>query len=254
MCHRFELLDDNLSMLRIKLEANDLENVKVNQRALWSIDNLKISLAGEDSHASRVVVGKNKDANSFSSQSIDGYARENDLKKIDVVMLDIEGGEYEALLGSKSVLSWEGANAPAVICEIHGAYVDWSVGLAATPLCKLLINHGYEVFGIRDYQGNDSSAGDIVELADIHSAVISGPEHGFNLLAVKSRRELSPNIFRIVSSVSPKLLHHRDPKIHAPLERPTMSLAVCEHTLQLAWARLHLLACGLFGAKFCNIA
>ena len=56
-----------------------------------------------------------------------------------------------------------------------------------------------------------------VELVDIDSAVISGPPHGFNLLAVKDRKRLDPAVFSIVKGVSPKLLHHRDQKIHGPL-------------------------------------
>jgi hypothetical protein len=55
-----------------------------------------------------------------------------------------------------------------------------------------------------------------VELIDIDSAVIDGRLHGFNLLAVKSRARLSPDAFRIVHGVSPKLLKHRDPKSTRP--------------------------------------
>ena len=134
-------------------------------------------------------------------------------------MLDIEGGEYAALQGAKKVLSAGPASAPAVICEIHRHYVDWTSGLAETPLCKLLTDHGYEVFAIRDYQGNQAMPDGIVELVDIASAIIDGPPHGFNLLAVKSRARLDKDTFRIVHGVSPKLLHHRDPKLFAPLSK-----------------------------------
>ena len=170
-----------------------------------------------DSHASPQEAGANSDDEVYVSQSIDGYIAENKLGQIDVIMLDIEGGEYEALRGATSVLGRDAETAPAVICEIHAAYVDWSSGLAATPMCKLLLDNGYEIFAIRDYQGNDPSAGEVVELVDIDSAVISGPKHGFNLLAVKSRRRLDPAVFSLVNNVSPKLLHHRDQNIHGPL-------------------------------------
>ncbi len=217
ICHCFELSDDNLEMLRTNLKDNNVVNVKVNQRALWSVDGTKISLAGADSHASPQEAGANSDDEVYVSQSIDGYIAENKLGQIDVIMLDIEGGEYEALRGATSVLGRDAESAPAVICEIHAAYVDWSSGLAATPMCKLLLDNGYEIFAIRDYQGNDPSAGEVVELVDIDSAVISGPKHGFNLLAVKSRRRLDPAVFSLVNNVSPKLLHHRDQNIHGPL-------------------------------------
>ena len=216
-CHCFELSDDSLEMLHANIKNNAIANIKTNQRALWSVDGAKIELAGSDSHASPQVADAAATGPHFVSRSIDNYAAENQLDQIDVIMLDIEGGEYEALLGAKAVLARPAATAPALICEIHAAYVDWSKGLAATPMCKLMIDNGYEVFAIRDYQGNDPSAGKVVELVDIDSAVISGPKHGFNLLAVKSRSRLDPAAFSIVHGVSPKLLHHRDQKIYGPL-------------------------------------
>jgi hypothetical protein len=41
----------------------------------------------------------------------------------------------------------------------------------------------------------------VVELVDIDSAIVSGPPHGFNLLAVKTRARLDPGLFRLVHNV-----------------------------------------------------
>jgi FkbM family methyltransferase len=216
-CHCFELSSDSLELLHSNLKTNNITNVKVNQEALWSVDGAKIVLAGEDSHASPQLADGATAGASFTSRSIDKYVANAGLKHLDLVMLDIEGGEYEALKGAQELLRQPAETAPAVIVEIHRAYVDWSAGLPTTPLCKILLDNGYEVFAIRDYQGNEAVDPPHVELVDIASAVISGPPHGFNLLAVKSRARLSPDTFRIVHGVSPKLLKHRDPAIFAPL-------------------------------------
>lgn len=222
-CHCFELSAENVSMLRKNIEANNVSNIVVNQDALWSTDGAKIELAGDDSHASPSEA-TGEGGKTYLSRSIDSYVREQNLDKLDVIMLDIEGGEFAVLQGAKETLSRPAESAPALICEIHRNYADWTNGLRTTPLCALMIDHGYEVFAIRDYQGNQPMAGHFVELVDIDSAVVSGPPHGFNLLAVKTRSRLDPEVFRIVHDVSPKLLFHRDPKIHAPLssglERP----------------------------------
>jgi FkbM family methyltransferase len=220
LCHCFELASDNIAMLSQNARDNGLANIRIIQQALWSRDGAAITLSGSDSHASpQEAEGDAVDNNQFISRTIDSYVAEQQLTDVDVIMLDIEGGEHDALVGAAGALSADNHRAPAVISEIHGAYTDWSQGLRATPQCALLISHGYEVFAIRDYQGNDPSAGDIVELVDIDSAVIAGPRHGFNLLAVKSRTRLDPAVFRIVANVSPKLLHHRDQAIHGPLTR-----------------------------------
>jgi FkbM family methyltransferase len=224
VCHCFELSSDNIEMLRSNLAANGVGNIKIVQEALWSSDDDRIALDGADSHASPKAADNTNASGTFTSRTIDRYVETAQLKSVDVIMLDIEGGEFAALQGARKVLARDRATAPALICEIHRHYVDWSNGLRATPMCALLIDHGYEVFAIRDYQGNQAMPSEIVELIDIDTAVISGPPHGFNLLAVKSRDRLDPNVFRIVHGVSPKLLHHRDPKIFAPLasghERP----------------------------------
>jgi FkbM family methyltransferase len=215
-CHCFELSNESLALLRSNIADNRIENIVVNQKALWSVDGAAIMLDGEDSHASPQLAGTSA-GETFESRSIDGYVADQGLDRLDLVMLDIEGGEFDAIQGAQQVLSRPADTAPALICEIHRAYVDWSAGLRTTPLCAALISHGYEVFCIRDYQGNEAVDPPHVELVDIDSAVIDGPPHGFNLLAVKSRARLNPNTFRIVHGVSPKLLKHRNPAIHAPL-------------------------------------
>ncbi len=215
-CHCFELSPENLAVLKSNLDDNGITNVIVNAEALWSVDGVRIELAGDDSHA-KPKLGESANAKTFPSRSIDSYVRGKGLKKIDVVMLDIEGGEFEALRGATETLSAPAGQAPALICEIHAAYTDWSRGLRHTELCALMIEKGYEVFAIRDYQGNEAMSGKKVELVEIDSAIISGPPHGFNLLAVKSRAQLDSAVFSIVKGVSPKLLHHRDQKIHGPL-------------------------------------
>jgi FkbM family methyltransferase len=218
VCHCFEPSPESLRLLGNNLKANGIVNARINQEALWSVDGVRIALVGADSHASPRPATLGDSAPTAASRSIDRYAEINRLDTIDLIMLDIEGGEKAAIEGGKGVLSRDAASAPALICEIHRRYCDWSAGLRHTSLCRRLIEHGYEVFAIRDYQGNEGRMRAVVELVDIDSAVTSGPPHGFNLLAVKTRARLDPDVFRIVHNVSPKLLHHRDPRIHAPLD------------------------------------
>jgi hypothetical protein len=58
-----------------------------------------------------------------------------------------------------------------------------------------------------------------IELIPAHTAYLEGPPHGFNMLAVKNPDSLiaDDKMFKVVPGVSPKLLRHRDPKIHAPI-------------------------------------
>lgn len=215
-CHCFELADENIALLKANAATNGVANIHVHRRALWSKDGVAITLTGEDSHATPAEVDASGE-NCFQSMTINTLGRERGLAALDLILLDIEGGEDAALAGADTYLSQPASSAPAVIFEIHRAYVDWTSGLAQTPVVSRLLQHGYEVFGLRDYQGNEDMAGLPVELVDLESAVISGPPHGFNMLAVKDRSRLVPAVFRFVHGVSPKLLKHRDPALHQPL-------------------------------------
>lgn len=223
-CYCFELSSANMGMLQNNVAINGIKNLSVHQLALWSEDDRNINLTGLDSHASPQEAGINSTGTLFKSKTIDRFCKERGVSQLDIIMLDIEGGETAALQGAKNILSQPSSTAPAVICEIHSSYVDWTKGLRSTDLVETLLQHGYEVFALRDYQGNEPMRGKPVELVEIDTAVIAGPPHGFNLLAVKSRKRLDPAIFRICNHVSPKLLHHRDPAIFAPLPDSKLSL------------------------------
>jgi hypothetical protein len=133
-------------------------------------------------------------------------------------MLDIEGGEAAALRGAMGFLSRPAEEAPAVVVEVHRSYVDWDAGLDGTEPVRLLLDHGYTVFAVRDFQSNVPMSGCRIELVPIDDIYLGGPPHGFNLVAVKNPMLLASELFRTCPGVSPKLLLHRDPTLHHPTE------------------------------------
>jgi hypothetical protein len=182
---------------------------------LWEQDERRLVLVGDDSHAHVAEVAVTE-TESFPSLSINTYARENSISKIDLIMLDIEGAELAALRGAQHFLGLASPDAPKIVFELHGLYTDWSEGLAKTDVCVYLTNLGYQLFAIRDYQGNVGAMDRPIELVPIDTAYIEGPPHGFNMLAIKDGALLSKDWLRVVPDVSPKLLFHRDPRLHQP--------------------------------------
>ena len=77
----------------------------------------------------------------------------------------------------------------------------------------------YILYAIRDYQSNVNLKGYPIELIPIDFVYLKGPKHGFNILAIKDENILNDKQFRIRKNVSPKLLKHRDPKIHSPRKK-----------------------------------
>ncbi len=216
--HAFEPNSEQMGWLVRNAERNGITNIRFNEVALWERSDVRLKLVGDDAYI-RTEPASGSDG--LEVTTIDEYAKANGIEKIDAIMLDIEGGELPVLRGAASFLSRLPEFAPAVIFEINNAYVDWSQGLHATVVVELLREHGYESYGIRDYQSNVDMAGYPVELVPVEGAYIGGPRHGFNALGIKGGvARLRDPLFRIVPGVSPKLLKHRDPALHAPLNRP----------------------------------
>ena len=213
ICHCFELDDDNIRYLGINASHNGLSNIVINKLALWHEDQVKLHVVGDDAYASTVPLSGPRDG--VSSITLDRYGCDNGIERFDLIMLDIEGSEHNALLGAESYLRMEPDQAPHLVFEIHGSYVDFSAGLPNTRIMSDLKQWGYHAFAIRDYQSNVSMAGRMIELVDLESVYLEGPPHGFNVVAVK--RTAALNRYRLTTGVSPKLLAHKDPALHSPL-------------------------------------
>lgn len=213
ICHTFEPNTDSFNLLTENCILNNLNNVVFNNKGLW-YENKKLVFVGNDSHASSKEIGSSEDVG-FDAVSINNYCIENKIDRVDLIMLDLEGGELNVLKGTSDFLSSE-TTAPNIIFEIHSSYVDWSKGLEKTEIGEYLVKYGYKLFSIRDFQSNvkvDSK----IELIPANRTYLEGPEHGFNMLAIKDLKTIDNNDIIICNDVSPKLLLHRDKKIHFPV-------------------------------------
>jgi FkbM family methyltransferase len=78
--------------------------------------------------------------------SLDRYLEERKIARLDLMKIDVEGGEIEAFRGAAHMLE---AIRPVVICEV----LDWvarSWGHAAREVVSFLEERGYEWFDFRD--------------------------------------------------------------------------------------------------------
>ena len=212
--HCFELNPPQLAALEGNARQNGLSNVAVNATGLWDRIGF-IELTGDDSHAWPKWVAE-RTKNAFPVTTVDAYARDAGIEQIDVVMLDIEGGEEFALRGAMRFLEQPAGKAPDIVFEIHRSYVDWSDGLGRTAVVRMLTDRGYRVYALRDYQANVNMAGAPLEMVTLDTAYLEGPPHGFNLFATKRADLLRELGVTLREGVSPKLLRHRLSPLHQP--------------------------------------
>jgi len=212
--HCFEPNDAQRGMLIRNAALNALTNLDVHALGLWHESSKLLRLDGFDSFANAVPA--TDDQSGFQTITIDDYlARQG--RQLSVLMLDIEGAELQALKGARRTLE---RDRPSVVFEVHRDYVDWSVGLESTEICRLLSDLGYSLFAVRDFNTNQDMHGRRIELVPASTAYLTGPPHGFNMLAVRHDFALDSAVFSVVDGVSPKLLWHKDPALHHPKDPP----------------------------------
>lgn len=215
-CHAFEPNKAQLEMLRHNARLNGLQNIHAWELGLWSDSSEQLRLVGNDSFAHAEPAGSDSE-DSFATITVDEYCTRQNINRLGLIMLDIEGAESRVLDGAVEQLARPAGEAPDIVFEVHRHYVDWSAGLENAPISRLLTGHGYRLFAVRDFNSNVNMSGRPIELIAVDKVYLEGPPHGFNMLAIKDLRTLEGLDVAYCEGVSPKLLWHRDPALHHPL-------------------------------------
>lgn len=210
--HCFEPNQAQSAMLVRNARINNLPNLQIQKLGLWDQSSQHLKLDGFDSFANAIVASSEEDG--FQTTCIDDYCEAQQVH-LGVIMLDIEGAELRAVQGASRVLKHD---RPAIVFEVHRDYVDWTNGLEKTPICMLLSALDYQIYAVRDFNSNQEMGERLIELVPMHRVYLEGPPHGFNMVAVPSIDWIAGPLFRVVPNVSPKLLKHRSPELHHPLE------------------------------------
>jgi FkbM family methyltransferase len=213
--HCFEMDESQLRLCQKNAEENRLFNLIYHHAGLYFRDDVALKLVGTDALCHAEVVPHDTPS-SIKATTLERVAIDYAIDRYDVIMLDIEGGELNALKGGTDFLAKPINEAPDLIFEVHRNYVDWSMGLEETEIIRFLRNYGYHVYAIRDFQDNVDLRDYPIELIPPEKCVLDGPPHGFNMVAVKNVGRLKGRMFRYVNNVSPKLLRHGDPRLHSP--------------------------------------
>ncbi len=215
--HAFEPNNDQRRMLMHNAELNALTNIVPRNFGLWDDSSTSLALVGYDSFAAPEVTSDDSAA-AFRTVTIDEYLRQAGIDTLGLIMVDIEGAELRALKGAAHFLSKPAGQAPNIVFEVHRSYVDWSSGLQNTEIVSYLTRLGYHVFAVRDFNSNYDMSGQPIEIIPCDAVYLEGPPHGFNMVAVKDSSLLSGAEFRLCRQVSPKLLRHKSPELHHPID------------------------------------
>jgi FkbM family methyltransferase len=140
----FEAFYSNFLKLKKHKEINHLRNVQLEHLAISDTEKtLRIYLNNQEQNsgiASSYL--ENFDIiENVKSTSLDHYAQEKFLEKISFIKIDIEGGEYDALLGMKNVLT---QFKPILLVEINHETLS-KINKSEKDLINLLENLHYKL-------------------------------------------------------------------------------------------------------------
>lgn len=102
--HSFELIEESNILMRENLKLNNISHlVKVNQLALSDKSNETVHINKVAHRAGSTIFG-NDNGEPIQTISIDDYISKNNIEKINLIKMDIEGAEQQALIGSTMVI------------------------------------------------------------------------------------------------------------------------------------------------------
>lgn len=203
ICHTFEPNKNNSDLIIENAKLNGLGNILINNLALWNKSNEKLVFKGEDALASTIAANEATE-NVLHTITIDDYVSQNNITEVNLLMIDVEGSEIKVLEGAEGILQ---RHKPVVVFETHSLYNDWSNGLENSDSVKLMTGLGYEVYAVREFHQNIDTGNMPVELLPTSRTYCeTPPHHGFNMLAVPTKKSIENDLFKIVFDLSPKLI------------------------------------------------
>jgi FkbM family methyltransferase len=149
--HAFEPTQELAKKLVSHAHLNDFRNITVNQFAIGKFDDAGFVHIckgddGENEGMNYVTAESSRLCQPVLIRSLDSYCAEHSISRIDLLKMDIEGGEYHALQGMDRLLSNK------VIKCMFLELVEWTAiryGHSTANIKELLFSKGYQLYEIK---------------------------------------------------------------------------------------------------------
>lgn len=147
--HAFEPTSEVVDILMANIRLNKFPNILVRPVAVGAIsgDGFLHRRSGTDGCSEGmnfVTPARREDSDvPVAMLSLDDYCRDNGIERIDLMKLDIEGGEHDALMGAQRLLEEK-----AIDC-LFLELVEWAAersGHTTGEVKSLLVDAGYQIY------------------------------------------------------------------------------------------------------------
>ncbi len=148
--HAFEPTPELVSALKSNLALNRIWNVVVNEEAIGRTNGqayLQRCSGDDGSNEGMNFIAATYDPVATISPvevvALDDYCSQRQIDWVDLMKIDVEGGEYDALVGAENLLRRR-----AITCIVI-EFMDWAAeraGHKVPEIRMLLVDHGYSLF------------------------------------------------------------------------------------------------------------
>lgn len=146
--HAFEPIPLNVSLFKASLCLNDIDSVIVNQCCVGDFKGeVDFSLSVDSAYSSIHSTGMRKELKVISSDitTIDSYAKEKNIQRIDIMKIDVEGAENLVINGSASVFSNPSLRPRLILMELYDDHFK-KFDTSIKKVVSLLGQYGYKPF------------------------------------------------------------------------------------------------------------
>jgi FkbM family methyltransferase len=140
----FEFINKNLDIFKKNLEFNpNLSSIiEIVDKPLWSSSSQLIYIEKSDTNTRVTKNPTRNETKSFKTLSIDDYVKNNKILKIDLIKMDIENAEIEALKGAmKTIIKHKPKLAISIYHSFNNYYEIPEFIKSLEPKYKLYIDH-----------------------------------------------------------------------------------------------------------------
>jgi len=147
--HAFEPTPEIAASFRENIRLNELQNIFLSRLGVGNKSGhafLQRFMGGEDVYDGMNFISTKKPAHAnlpISVVTLADYCRQNEITRIDLMKMDIEGGEYDALLGAKNLLESQAIG--CIFLELVESHAN-RAGHSTVEIKRLLANAGYQIF------------------------------------------------------------------------------------------------------------
>ena len=147
--HAFEPTPEIGEAFCENIRLNNMQNIFMNALGVGNSNGqafLQRFMGGEDIYDGMNFISAQKSESAnlpINVTTIADYCRQNGVARIDLMKMDIEGGEYNALLGAKNLLEAQAVG--CIFLELVESHAN-RAGHSTVEIKRLLANAGYQVF------------------------------------------------------------------------------------------------------------